>query len=304
MTPNDNQVALPELPEWNGEFMTESEFAEAAKAYALEAVRMNQPASGEAVAWPEEELIALVAGPYVYHHKMDDAATREGSAFDRCRDLTIQNIRTWCAMQRAVGTTPQAAQVQPPAEKPVAWWNGISEDKTERSPYGPSIRWGADAENSGHDIPMYAGYNPVHFAHPAADTLGAVRELVAKWRAMAPLCKTLGYGEAMRENADVLESTLAQAPAENAAAKHWHDLYRKECQLRQDDAARYGQQIIDLETKAPAVRVTDEMVRLAEGVRENSIRAIAAYGSAGVGERYRMSMRAALEAALGQGKAS
>ena len=44
------QAALPELPEWNGEFMTESEFAEAAQAYALEAVRMNQPAGGEAVA--------------------------------------------------------------------------------------------------------------------------------------------------------------------------------------------------------------------------------------------------------------
>ena len=45
------------------------------------------------------------------------------------------------------------------------------------------------------------------------DNLQAVRELVAKWRAEAPLCKTPGYGEAMRENADVLESTLAQAPA-------------------------------------------------------------------------------------------
>ena len=44
---------------------------------------------------PEAELIALVAGPYHYHHKMDEAAEREGKAFDRCRELTIQNIRTW-----------------------------------------------------------------------------------------------------------------------------------------------------------------------------------------------------------------
>src|SRR5690606_26934562 len=43
---------------------------------------------------PEAELIALVAGPYHYHHKMDEAAEREGKAFDRCRELTIQNIRT------------------------------------------------------------------------------------------------------------------------------------------------------------------------------------------------------------------
>ena len=51
-----------------------------------------------------------------------------------------------------------------------------------------------------------------------------------------------------------LRAALAQAPAENAAAKHWHDLYRKECRLRQDDAARYGQQIVDLEAQALAVR--------------------------------------------------
>jgi len=47
-------------------------------------------------------------------------------------------------------------------EAPVAWWNGIKPDVTDRSPYGPSVRWGADAENSRHDIPLYAGYNPVH----------------------------------------------------------------------------------------------------------------------------------------------
>lgn len=34
-------------------------------------------------------------------------------------------------------------------------------------------------------------------------------------------------------------------------AKHWHDLYRKESQLRRDDAARYGEQILVLETAAP-----------------------------------------------------
>ncbi len=41
-----------------------------------------------------------------------------------------------------------------------------------------------------------------------------------------------------------------QAPVGVEAAKHWHSLYRKECQLRQDDAARYGQQIVELEALA------------------------------------------------------
>lgn len=52
-----------------------------------------------------------------------------------------------------------------------------------------------------------------------------------------------------------LEAALAQqsspvAPVGVEAAEHWHGLYRKECQLRQDDAARYGQQIVDLEAAA------------------------------------------------------
>jgi hypothetical protein len=36
---------------------------------------------------------------------------------------------------------------------------------------------------------------------------------------------------------------------ESAAAKHWHDLYRQECLLRKDDAARYGAEIEALEAK-------------------------------------------------------
>ena len=63
-----------------------------------------------------------------------------------------------------------------PNGKLVGWWNGIMPDVTGRSPYGPSVRWGADAENSGHDIPLYDGYNPIHYTtpQPSAD---AVREV-------------------------------------------------------------------------------------------------------------------------------
>ena len=37
----------------------------------------------------------------MYHHKMDEQAEREGKAFDRCRELTIQKIRTYFATLRA-----------------------------------------------------------------------------------------------------------------------------------------------------------------------------------------------------------
>ena len=48
----------------------------------------------------------------------------------------------------------------------------------------------------------------------------------------------------------LIEGQTSDAPVGVEAAKHWHSLYRKECQLRQDDAARYGQQIADLEALA------------------------------------------------------
>ena len=79
----------------------------------------QQQGGGEAL---EAELIALVAGPYHYHHKMDEHAEREGKAFDRCRELTIQNIRTWCATRRAMlAAQPPSAPVG--VEGFVAWFN-------------------------------------------------------------------------------------------------------------------------------------------------------------------------------------
>src|SRR5690625_5297777 len=77
------------------------------------------------------------------------------------------------ALERAIAQQPVAD------EKPIGWWNGILPDVTDRSPYDPSIRWGADAENSGHDIPLYAGVNPSRAQQPAAvddDTLESLIE--------------------------------------------------------------------------------------------------------------------------------
>lgn len=52
---------------------------------------------------------------------------------------------------------------------------------------------------------------------------------------------------------------------------------------------------------APPVVVADEMVARAEAAREDTLRKVSAYGSAGIEERYLMDMKAAITAALGKG---
>ena len=78
-----------------------------------------------------------------------------------------------------------ALSQQPAAdERPVGWWNGILPDVTDRSPYGPSIHWSANAENDGHDIPLYAGVNPSRVQQPAAvdeAMVERVTEAVVGW---------------------------------------------------------------------------------------------------------------------------
>lgn len=71
-------------------------------------------------------------------------------------------------------TRPQAAlsSTAAPAGNLVAWWNGIRPDTRSDD---SSIRWGADAEDSGHDIPLYDGPNPIH-ATPAPVAGDAVAE--------------------------------------------------------------------------------------------------------------------------------
>lgn len=58
------------------------------------------------VAVTEDEILALIAGPHNYHHKMDEHAEREADAFNRCRELTIQNVRTFFAMRNAMEQKP------------------------------------------------------------------------------------------------------------------------------------------------------------------------------------------------------
>ena len=54
-----------------------------------------------------------------------------------------------------------------PNGKLVGWWNGISRHD-DRDGTGPSVRWGEGAENTYHDIPLYDGYNPIHYVTPPA----------------------------------------------------------------------------------------------------------------------------------------
>lgn len=98
---------------------------------------------------------------------------------DALRDAILcvdqdQNPETFeCARDALAAYDAQTAGVVEPNGKLVGWWNGIMPDVTERSPYGPSVRWGAGAEDSAHDIPLYDGYNPIHYTtpQPSADAL-------------------------------------------------------------------------------------------------------------------------------------
>ena len=112
---------LPELPmQWKSEAPGTCLYtADQMRAYATAALRTKQPAASE---WdgrvPEAELLALVAGPYMYHHKMNELQEREAKGFDRCRELTMENIRIWCATRRAMFAANTSKQA---AGEAVAW---------------------------------------------------------------------------------------------------------------------------------------------------------------------------------------
>lgn len=104
----------------------------------------------------------------------------------------------------AIAAMRAAAPTVAPNGNLVGWWNGITPDVTERSPYGPSVRWGADAEDRAHDIPLYDGYNPIHYVTPTAAPAGVdraayegAREDLLDWKGRAQRAEAelrrLGY---------------------------------------------------------------------------------------------------------------
>lgn len=62
-----------------------------------------------------------------------------------------------------------------PDRKPVAWWNGLRHHD-ESDLRGPSF---SEAENTGHDIPVYSGWNPVTADALIAELAQALMQLVA-----------------------------------------------------------------------------------------------------------------------------
>lgn len=63
----------------------------------------------EAYPVTQAEIIRLVAGPYMWHHKMDDDDEREAKAFDRCRELTIEKIKVHFATLKVAHAHPAEA---------------------------------------------------------------------------------------------------------------------------------------------------------------------------------------------------
>lgn len=207
-THNDKQVDLPELPEWNGEFMTESEFAEAAQAYALEAVRLNRPAGGEAVEFDFE----AVAWAYAKLRDFGCYASERGAMMgDRLNLMLLAPV-----------ATTQAAQVQQEAADHRYMARDIHHAIMDDglAPLSP-------ADNNALRETILRALNA---AHPAADALGAVRELqhwaqIKLWffreltseqrLALLSLCglpvDEIGESHAMQRKG--LEAALAQAPA-------------------------------------------------------------------------------------------
>lgn len=139
---------------------------------------------GEAL---EAELIALVAGPYHYHHKMDEHAEREGKAFDRCRELTIQNIRTWCATRRAMlAAQPPSAPVG--VEGLVAEWRTTA---VRKRAHGSGV---AVAETNGYDMAAN-GLERALAQQPA--TCGTCREVIRPDALTGTTCKCATVDGAM-----------------------------------------------------------------------------------------------------------
>ncbi|MGE8283674.1 MAG: hypothetical protein ACN6PX_07410 [Stenotrophomonas lactitubi] len=120
---------------------------------------------------------------------------------------------------------PPPEQAEPNG-KLVAWWNGITPGYDGQGV--PSIRWGADAENSGHDIPLYDGFNPIHYQQPAqAVDLGKIIEQIAQqWDGC---------------NYDAVGETIDIGPAIRAAGKRLVDSNAAQAvdRVMQQDAARW-----------------------------------------------------------------
>jgi hypothetical protein len=72
------------------------------------------PASaGEGFVVSKASIDALVAGPFMHHHKMNELQEAQAKGFDRCREMTLKNIEVFFAARDAMlaaAPTPPAAE--------------------------------------------------------------------------------------------------------------------------------------------------------------------------------------------------
>lgn len=66
---------------------------------------LANPTPGGAREVTEAAVIELVSGPFMYHHKMNELQERYAQGFDRCRELTLENVKVFFAIRAAA---PQA----------------------------------------------------------------------------------------------------------------------------------------------------------------------------------------------------
>ena len=134
--------------------------------------------------------------------------------YETLRDSSDETIAYW--NQRVNELSEQfaapAAPATPESAEPVAWF--------------PTSERGDLVRNYGDGSAVYASVTKESAEQVKRNHLGARGPVVPLY----------------------LRPTPAASDGDMPAnAKHWHDLYRTECRTRQDDAARYGQQIAEME---------------------------------------------------------
>lgn len=121
--------------------------------------------------WSAREALdaAMLAAPTPQQPAAEGAAqcASAGNPVQRMAEATISGCVDVASQTEGAGREAE------PNGKLVGWWNGMKGEDA-------SIRWGADRENEYHDIPLYDGYNPIHYQTPtpAADA-GGVTERTA-----------------------------------------------------------------------------------------------------------------------------
>ena len=156
-----------------------------------------------------------------------------------------------------VDLLPVLAARQPGAAngKLVGWWNGITPGYDGQGDW--SIRWGADAENSRHDIPLYDGFNPIHYQQPAQGVDPVHVEVIESLLQVAYAAFTLA--DDTEDDGDSLTVTRSDFYALSAALDRLDELpddqpsYVMECAAKARWALRG---LIDQRDAAPGPRIS------------------------------------------------